>query len=103
MPEKVSKTSKTGHFGVLRRKSSERCLNCGKITQSNCQEEEKRMIKYMLFVSFTNGHIFFNMNNYQNLSGKSEKISQYFLGSAPPSCFGTGRATVLSTRPRKTE
>ena len=41
------------------------------------------------------------MNNYQNLLGKTEKISQYNVGSAPPSWFGTGHVTVLSTPPRK--
>ena len=43
------------------------------------------------------------MNTYQNLSGKTEKISQYTVGSAPPSCFGTGHVTVLSTPLRKME
>ena len=47
--------------------------------------------------------IFFNMNNYQDPSEKTEKISQYSEGSAPSSCFGTGLATVLSTPPRKME
>ena len=42
MPEKASKTSKAGHFVELRRKSSDCCLNCEKITQFNCQEEEKK-------------------------------------------------------------
>ena len=41
------------------------------------------------------------MNNYQNLLGKTEKISQYSVGSAPPSWFGTGHVTILSTTPRK--
>ena len=45
----------------------------------------------------------FDMNNYQNLSGKTEQISQYSVGSALPSCFGTGHMTVLSTPPRKME
>ena len=38
--------------------------------------------------------IFFNMNNYQNLSGKAEKYL-YREGTAPPSCFGTGHVAVL--------
>ena len=50
-PEQPSKTSKTGHFGVLRSNSSDYCLNCEKIKQSDCQEEEKRMTKYMCFQS----------------------------------------------------
>ena len=43
------------------------------------------------------------MNNYQNLSGKTEKISQYCVGSAPPFYFGTGHVTVLSAPPWKME
>ena len=73
MPKQPSKASKTGHFGVLRSKSSDYCLNSEKITQSDCQEEVKRMFP----IHFTNEHIFFNMNNYRNLSGKDRKTSQY--------------------------
>ena len=59
MPEQPSKTSKTGHLGVLRSKSSDYCLNCEEITQSDCQEEEKRMTKYMCFQSLLLMTIFF--------------------------------------------
>ena len=52
MPDQPSKTSKTGQLGVLRSKSSDNCLNCEKIIQSDCQEEEKRMTKYMCFNPF---------------------------------------------------
>ena len=64
---RTSKTSKTGHLGVLRSKSSDYFLNCEKITQSNCQEEEKNDK-----IHFTND-LFFNINNYRNLLGKTEK------------------------------
>ena len=64
MPEQPSKTSKTGHFGVLRYKSSDYCLNCEK-TQSDCQEDEKRMTKYMCFQAFLLMTIFFR---YEKLS-----------------------------------
>ena len=46
---------------------------------------------------------FFNINNYKNLSGKAEKISKHGVGSASPSCFGTGHVTVLSIPHWKTE
>ena len=58
-PEQRSKTSKTGHLGVLWSKSSDYCLNCEKITQSDCQEEEKRMTKYMCFRSIVLMTIFY--------------------------------------------
>ena len=51
MQEQPSKTSKTGHFGVLRSKSSHCCMNCEKITQPDCQEEQQRMTKYKCFQS----------------------------------------------------
>ena len=70
----VRQTSKTGHFGVLQSNSSDYCLNCEKITQSECQKEEKWMTKYMtLSIPFTNDYIFFNMNKYQNISRKTKK------------------------------
>ena len=103
MPEHPPKTSKTGHFGVLRNKSSDCCLEGEKITQSNRQEEEKIDKIHACSIPFSNELIFFNMNNYQSLLGKTEKISQYSVGSATPSCFGTDHVTVLSTPPRKTE
>ena len=71
-PEQPSKTSKTGHFGVFQSKSSDYCLNCEKIRQSDCQEEKKEKI-HVLSIPLTNYHILFNMNDYQNLSGKTEQ------------------------------
>ena len=47
--------------------------------------------------------IFLNMKSYQNLSGKTEKISQYSVGSAPPSYFATCHVTGLFTPPWKTD
>ena len=94
MPNTPSKTSKTGYFGVLKSKSSDCCLNCEKITQSDCQEEEKRMPNYMCYQSLLLMTIFFQYENYQKLPGKTEKY--------PPTCFGTGHMTVLSTPPWKT-
>ena len=35
--------------------------------------------------------------------GKDRKISQYSVGSVPPSYFGTGHVTVLSAPPLKME
>ena len=40
------------------------------------------MTKYMFFHSILLMTIFSDMNNYQNLSGKTEKISQYMVDSA---------------------
>ena len=55
------------------------------------------------FNPFLLKRLFFNMNNYPKLPKKTEKISQYSVGSAPPSCFGTCHMTVLTTTPPKTE
>ena len=75
-----------------------------KITQSNYHAEEKRNDTiHVLSIHFTNDHIFFNINHYQNLSGNTEKISQDNVGSAPPFYFGTGHVTVLSAPPWKME
>ena len=63
----------------------------------------KKNNKIHLFsICFANEFIFFNMNDYQNLSKDRKNISVH-AGSAPPSCFGTGHVTVLSTPSRKTE
>ena len=56
-----------------------------------------------LSIHFTNDHVFFNIDYYQNVSVKTEKIYQYSVGSAPPFYFGTGHVTVLSAPPWKTE
>ena len=48
------------------------------MTQSDCQEEVKRVTKYMSVQSILLMTIFLiDTDNYQNLSGKDRKISQY--------------------------
>ena len=62
-PEQLSKTSKTGHFGVLERKSCDSSLKYEnfKITQPDCQDREKRMTKYMCYESLLLMTIFFQL------------------------------------------
>ena len=88
------KTSKTGHFGVLLSKSSDYCLNFEKSNAIRLPRRSKKNNKiHVLSIHFTNDHIFFDTDNYQNLSGKTEKYL-----STVYTCFGTGHVTVLSTR-----
>ena len=61
------------------------------------------MTKYMCFQSLLLLTRFFRYELLSEPIGKDRKISQYSVGSAPRSCFGTGHVTVLSTPHWKTE
>ena len=47
--------------------------------------------------------LFFQYEQLSEPIGKTEKLSQYSVGNAPPSCFGTEHVTGLSTLLRKME
>ena len=76
-PEQPSKTSETGHFGVLRSKSSDYCLNCDKnITILLPRRRKKNDKIHVLSIHFSNDHIFI----YEYLSEPNRndrKVSQY--------------------------
>ena len=58
MPEQPSKTSKIGHFGVLRSKSSNCCMNCKK--NNNTTQLPRRTTKndkiQVFSIPFTSDH-----------------------------------------------
>ena len=68
-----NKTRKTGHFGVLRGKSSDCCLNSETVTQSDRHEEKRRMTKHACFQSPL--QIVLNRNSSQNLWERQKNIS----------------------------
>ena len=56
---RTAKNKQKWALWLLQSKLSDYCLNCENITQSDCQEEEKRMTKYMCFQSILLMTIFF--------------------------------------------